>query len=73
MAKKIPQNADGKFYIDIHCINCSLCPAIAPDIFATNHDDGYEYVKKQPQNTTERKLIAEAISLCPANAIQDNG
>ncbi len=73
MAKKIPQNADGEFYVDTHCINCSLCPAIAPDIFATNHDHGYEYVKKQPKNTIERELIAEAISLCPANAIQNNG
>jgi len=73
MAKKISQNADGSFYVDIHCINCSLCQAIAPDIFETNHDDGYEYVKKQPQNTIELTLIAEAISLCPANAIQDNG
>jgi len=72
MAKKIPQNVNGRFYIDTHCINCSLCPEIAPDIFATNHDDGYEYIKKQPQNTTEFELIAEAISLCPANAIQDN-
>lgn len=73
MVKRIPQNADGGVYVDTHCINCSLCPEIAPDIFATNHDEGYEYVKKQPQNTTERKLVAEAIRLCPANAIQDNG
>jgi ferredoxin len=46
---------------------------MAPDIFETNHEDGYEYVKKQPQNKTEHQLVAEAIALCPANAIQDNG
>jgi len=73
MVKKIPQNAEGRFYVDTHCINCSLCPEIAPDIFATNHDLGVEYVKKQPENATEHKLMAEAINLCPANAIQDNG
>ncbi len=73
MVKKIPENVDGRFYVDTHCINCSLCPAIAPDIFATNHDEGFEYIKKQPQNKTERTLVAEAIRLCPANAIQDNG
>jgi ferredoxin len=73
MVKKIPQNVEGRFYVDTHCINCSLCPEIAPDIFATNHDEGYEYVKKQPRNTTELKLVAEAISECPANAIKDNG
>ena len=73
MAKKIPQNVKGRFYVDTHCINCSLCPEIAPDIFATNHDLGVEYVKKQPENTTELSLMAEAINLCPANAIRDNG
>lgn len=73
MVKKIPQNVEGRFYVDTHCINCSLCPEIAPDIFATNHDLGYEYVKKQPRDATELKLVAEAISECPANAIKDNG
>ncbi len=71
MAEKIPQNVHGRFYVDTHCINCSLCTEIAPGLFATNHDQGYEYLKKQPQNATEHKLVAEAISLCPANAIQD--
>ena len=71
MAKKIPQNIDGRFYVDIHCINCSLCPEIATDIFATDHDLGLEYVKKQPENEAELMLVAEAIKLCPASAIQD--
>lgn len=73
MLRKIPQNVDGRFYVDTRCINCSLCAEMAPDIFETNHEDGYEYVKKQPQNKTEHQLVAEAIELCPANAIQDNG
>ncbi len=73
MIKKTPQNVEGRFYVDTRCINCSLCPEIAPDIFATNHDQGYEYVKKQPQDTTELKLVLEAISACPADAIKDNG
>jgi len=72
MAAKISQNTDGRFYVDVNCINCSLCPEIAPDIFVTNHDEGYEYIKKQPENAAELKLVAEAIRLCPANAIQDN-
>lgn len=67
------QNVPGRFWVDTRCINCSLCPEIAPDIFATNHDQGYEYVKKQPENMTEHRLIAEAIRLCPASAIRDNG
>ena len=73
MAEKNPQNVDGRFYVDTHCINCSLCSEIAPDIFATNHDEGVEYVRKQPVNAAELMSLAEAINLCPANAIQDNG
>lgn len=73
MAKKIPQNTDGRFYVDTNCINCSLCPEIAPQIFATNFEDGYEYVVKQPDSETQLKLVEEAIRLCPASAIQDNG
>ncbi len=71
MAQKIPQNINGRYYTDTHCINCSLCPEIAPDIFATNHDQGFEYVKKQPENEAELMLVEEAIKLCPASAIQD--
>lgn len=71
MARKIPENADGRFYVDTNCINCSLCPEIAKDIFATNHDEGYEYVKKQPQNDAELRLVQEVIRLCPASAVRD--
>ncbi|MFH2092163.1 MAG: ferredoxin [Pseudomonadota bacterium] len=73
MVEKIPENMDGRFYVDTHCINCSLCPQIAADIFATNHEEGYEYVKRQPCNEAELEQVAEAISLCPASAIRDNG
>ena len=73
MIKKTPQSIEGRFYINSNCINCSLCSAIAENIFATNHHDGYEYIKKQPQNEQEVELVGEVIQLCPANAIRDNG
>ena len=73
MVKKIPLNVDGRFFVDTKCINCSLCSEISPDIFSTNHDEGYEYVKKQPENEKELKQVAEVILLCPANAVHDNG
>ena len=71
MTSRIEQNIEGRFYVDTNCINCSLCPEIAPDIFATNHDLGCEYVKKQPCHAAELEQVAEAIEICPANAIQD--
>jgi ferredoxin len=73
MVNKTPQNVEGRFYVDTHCINCSLCSEIAPDIFATNHHEGYEYVRKQPQNEAEHQRVAEAMGLCPARSIQDSG
>ncbi len=67
------ENVEGRFYVDDKCINCSLCVEIAPAIFATNHDEGYEYIHRQPGNQEEDDLVAELIEICPANAIQDNG
>ena len=72
MAHKISQNVQGRFYVDSNCINCSLCPEIAPDNFMTNNHQGYEYVCKQPENNKEKTLIAEAIVLCPVDAIKEN-
>ena len=73
MAHKISENVQGRFYVDSNCINCSICSEIAPDNFMTNHDLDYEYICKQPGNTKEKDLIAEAIDLCPSDAIKDNG
>ncbi len=73
MAEKIKDNISGQYYVDINCINCSICTEIAPEIFATNHDEGYEYIHRQPANKDEKRMVAELIGLCPANAIQDNG
>lgn len=72
MENKTPQNVDGRFYVHVNCINCSLCTEIAGDIFATDHDEGYEYVKKQPQNEAEIELVEELIQLCPASAVREN-
>ena len=73
MVEKARGNCEGRFYVDTHCINCSLCPEIAAGIFATNHEDGYEYVVRQPETKQEFQLVAEAINLCPASAIRDDG
>jgi ferredoxin len=73
MADKMPQNVPGRFYVDGNCINCSLCVEIAGQLFETNQDEGYEYIKRQPRDAAERELVEEVIQLCPADAVQDNG
>ncbi|MBW2592711.1 MAG: ferredoxin [Deltaproteobacteria bacterium] len=70
MVDRIPQNVQGRFYVDSNCINCALCTEIAPDNFSTNYEKGYEYVYKQPDNSQEEERIAEAMILCPADAIK---
>ena len=73
MTQKFAENIGGRFYVDTNCINCSPCAEMAPTVFATNHEEGYEYVKKQPDTQAELALTVEAIEICPTNAIQDQG
>lgn len=73
MATIDPENSNGAYAVNDRCINCSLCSEIAPQIFATNHDEGYEYVKKQPETEKEFALVAEAADICPADAISNHG
>ena len=69
---KYEANVKGKFYVDTECIDCNLCRETAPDNFA-DHDDGYSYVYKQPENQAEEDLCAEALEGCPVEAIGDDG
>ncbi|MEE4356927.1 MAG: ferredoxin [Desulfococcaceae bacterium] len=73
MIQKTPQNVPGRFYVHINCINCSLCSEAAGNLFGCNHEEGYEYVRKQPQNPEELDLMEEMRRLCPADAIRDGG
>ena len=67
------ENVPGKYYVDTRCIDCSLCPEIAPSNFAANLEAGYEFVCKQPENTAEEQLCREAMGICPVDAIGDDG
>ena len=69
---KYEDNAEGKFYVDEECIVWNLCRETAPDNF-TNHEDGYSYVHKQPENEEEESLCAQALEECPVEAIGDDG
>lgn len=70
---KLPDNAPGQFYVDDQCIDCDACRATAPDNFERNDDAGYSYVCKQPTDTEEEQLCADAMEGCPVEAIGDDG
>ena len=69
---KYEDNVDGKFYVDDECIDCNLCRETAPDNFA-DHEDGYSYVYKQPENDDEEQDCKTAMENCPVEAIGDFG
>ena len=45
---KVPDNVPGPYYNDTTCIDCGLCPEIAPGIFKRQDDLGFSYVYRQP-------------------------
>ena len=70
---KLPDNTRGKFYVDRQCIDCDVCRDTASANFARNDDNGYSYVKKQPETDEELELCEEAMNACPVEAIGDDG
>lgn len=70
---KWEQNSNGKFYVDRSCIACDVCVHEAPDFFAMNDQEGHAYVKLQPNSEKEIELCLTALSLCPVEAIGEDG
>lgn len=66
-------NVPGKYQVDDRCIGCRICSEIAPQNFRSDHEHGHDYVYKQPANAAEERLCAEAMDICPVNAIVDHG
>lgn len=70
---KLRDNVPGNFYVDRQCIDCDVCRDTAPANFARNDENGYSYVKKQPESDAEIELCEEALNACPVEAIGDDG
>jgi len=70
---KLPDQAPGKYYVDSSCIDCDVCRETAPNNFEANEDEGYSFVKKQPEGDEEEALCEEALESCPVESIGDDG
>jgi len=70
---KLPDQAPGKYYVDSSCIDCDVCRTTAPECFEANEDEGYSYVKKQPEGEEELAQCEEAVESCPVESIGDDG
>lgn len=66
-------NTPGKFYVDRQCIDCDVCRDTAPANFTRCDENGYSFVKKQPETDGEFQLCEEAMNACPVEAIGDDG
>lgn len=70
---KNPLNRIGVYYNDLTCIDCGMCPEIAPEIFRRDDEEGYSYVWKQPVTPEEIALARDAVDSCPTMSIGDDG
>lgn len=62
-------NVDGKYFVDSNCTFCGLCADMAPENFDLNDDEGFAYVKKQPEDDSELAACDAALDSCPVEAI----
>ena len=68
--KKHPKNVKGKYYVDDNCVHCEACIMEAPDNFDLLSQS---YVKKQPEDEIEIEMTEIARSVCPVEAIGNDG
>lgn len=72
-SSKVAKNVPGKYYVDTNCIACAQCRDIASDFFAEDSDNGVFYVAKQPNSPEGTALCEQALSVCPVEAIGNDG
>lgn len=73
LRERLADNTPGTFYVDRNCIDCDVCRDTSPKNFTRNDENGYSFVKKQPETEEEIELCAEALEACPVEAIGDDG
>ncbi len=66
---RLPINVSGRFYNDTSCIDCGICPDMAPSIFRRSDEHGQSYVWRQPETAEEMALAEETLAACPTESI----
>jgi glyoxylase-like metal-dependent hydrolase (beta-lactamase superfamily II)/ferredoxin len=67
LAKRLPNNAPGDFYVDESCIDCGACMWIAKETF--DEASGRSFVKTQPKTMESTRLAELALIACPTASI----
>lgn len=66
--ERLPENAEGDFYVDASCIDCATCRLVAPTVFGSLDRD-LSYVRRQPTTDEERTRAQMALVACPTASI----
>jgi glyoxylase-like metal-dependent hydrolase (beta-lactamase superfamily II) len=66
-ADRLPENAEGDYFVDSSCIDCAVCRELAPAVFRAGLRD-QSYVYRQPDERS-RARAAMALVACPTSSI----
>lgn len=67
LAKRLPENVPGDFYVDETCIDCDACRIFAPTVFSDSGDQSSVF--HQPANDDELLAAQKALISCPTASI----
>jgi glyoxylase-like metal-dependent hydrolase (beta-lactamase superfamily II)/ferredoxin len=67
IARRLPENVGGDFYVDDTCIDCDACRQIAPGVFRDHGDQSSVYHQPETEDETRRALMS--LVACPTGSI----
>ena len=67
LAKRLPENVPGDFFVDSTCIDCDACRQLAPGVFRDHGDQSSVY--RQPESPSEVRRAMQALITCPTGSI----
>jgi glyoxylase-like metal-dependent hydrolase (beta-lactamase superfamily II)/ferredoxin len=67
LARRLPENIGGDFFVDDTCIDCDACRQIAPTIFRDHGDQSSVF--HQPETESETRLALMSLVACPTGSI----
>ena len=71
LAKSVPENVAGEFFVDATCIDCDTCRQLAPQVFGQAAE--YSFVHTQPRSESLTRDALHALLACPTGSIGTRG
>lgn len=69
LADRLPDNAEGEFFVDSSCIDCAVCRNVAPGTFARSTRASASFVAQQPSSADRILRAKMALVSCPTSSI----